>query len=723
MVFARNLIRIATSCAALSGLASFPVWAQVGQYGERFEGRTIEFELPFDMVARAKSIFEQGNDKIDPGIRALASEGSGLGAERFGALAKNLAIPLASQREVAVTLSPEPGSSVDDLIDEVRAQGAEVSFVFDGLVFAHVPLGSVSELGRSEALYYMSRQAELSPAYPALAAPSNPSDGVRSVRAELLHAEGITGSGVKIGILDFGFARYQTLQRQGRVPAPAGARAFTSNGSLDLGEVHGTACAEIIHAMAPDAELYLAAVEGREDQIIQASFWLAEQGVDIISFSGGGHVGPHDGRSLLDRLVEAITQKGVLWVNAAGNEGASHWTGNAVDRDRDGWLDIGPQGENFMVIQPKLDGISTKVVWDDWGANPRMPSSTQDIDAFLFQPDPRTRSARLLGRSVNPQQGRGAPFEYIGARVARDRPYLLALRASNLTRAVRVHVYSDYPADLAPIQPRGSIGIPATSPAALAVGAVDVRTDRLEDFSSRGPTDDGRLKPEVSAPDNTVSEAYAGDGGRFPGTSAACPHVSGFAALLRQMRPQADNAALRRDITEAVRPKGGQTPNHDYGHGHIDASRLDLSGSGSGLSIALPEAWGGRVAARNLDEFLDRAGRDPGLEMRVAVGRSEYRLGDGLKIGYTASRSCYYLLLARDSGGKYVVVAPMEGDNPRLTGGERYLLPEGDDVIRVTEPTGVDDLILIGSRDPVDIRNVDSARDISVSRVSYRVVR
>ena len=282
---------------------------------------------------------------------------------------------------------------------------------------------------------------------------------MRAIGAERLHDQGFTGKGVKVGIVDFGFERYRTLQSQGLLPAPAATRAFSASGSLELDNVHGTACAEIVHAVAPDAELYLAAVEGREDQIVEAAFWLAEEGVDILSFSGGGHLGPHDGNSLLDRLVEAITQKGVLWVNAAGNEGASHWAGSATDRDQDGWLDIGPRGENFMVIRPKVDGISAKVLWDDWGADPRMPAATQDIDAFLFQPNPGAGPARLLARSVNPQQGRGAPSEHIYVQVQRNRPYLLALRAANLTQAVRMHVYSDAPASLAPIQPMGSIGI------------------------------------------------------------------------------------------------------------------------------------------------------------------------------------------------------------------------------------------------------------------------
>ena len=722
MVPRKRIFQVAVLCAPLVILGTHTARAQT-DYDDLLDGRRIDFDLPFDAILETKSAFSRGNIKIDPAIRALVSESSGLSTRGFGALAKNLAVPLSSQREVAVALTPERGSSVDELIEAVRAHGAEVSVVLDGVVFAHVPLGAVDALGTSEALYFMSRQAELSPAYPLLAAGGRPSDGVRSVHADRLHTAGITGDGVKVGILDFGFERYRELQERGLVPAPAAAQAFNQARRIEATTVHGTACAEIVHAMAPDAELYLAAVDGREDQIILAANWLAAKGVDILSFSGGGHYGPHNGWAVLDRLVQLISLQGVLWVNAAGNEGSRHWTGRAIDRNRDGWIDIGPNGENFLVIQPSVDGIATKVVWDDWGIIPYRPASTEDIDAFLFQYDPNTRATQLVGQSVNPQQGRGPPFEYIAARVTPNRPFVLALRATGVRRPVRVHVYSDLPSKVAPNRPMSSIAIPATSRAALAAGAVDVRTEILEEFSSRGPTDDGRLKPEVSAPDNTLSEAYALHGGRFPGTSAACPHVSGFAALLKQMHPESTRKQLRQAVIESVQAKGQQTPNHDYGHGYIDASGLDLPTGQPALSIDLPDAWGGRVARRGLEELLERSGRNRGLEVKVAVGRSEYRLGDGLKIGYTASMSCYYLLLGRDSMGKYVVIAPLEGDSPRLEGGEKYVLPQGNDVIRITEPTGVDELILVGSRDPIDIGKRRSDTDIAVSRVRYRVVR
>ena len=80
--------------------------------------------------------------------------------------------------------------------------------------------------------------------------------------------------------------------------------------------------------MAPGAELYLAAMDGRSptiDQLVLSAHWLAAQGVDIISFSGGTHEAPHNGKSQMDGVVEKIAASNrILWVNAAGNEGASH---------------------------------------------------------------------------------------------------------------------------------------------------------------------------------------------------------------------------------------------------------------------------------------------------------------------------------------------------------------------------------------------------------------
>jgi subtilisin family serine protease len=88
----------------------------------------------------------------------------------------------------------------------------------------------------------------------------------------------------------------------------------------------------------------------------------------------------------------------------------------------------------------------------------------------------------------------------------------------------------------------GSVTEPGSSSRALTVGAVCWQTSGLESFSSRGPTIDGRTKPDLAAPDWVSSFSYGpfgGCGGQsgFAGTSAAAPHVAGAAALVKSANP------------------------------------------------------------------------------------------------------------------------------------------------------------------------------------------
>ncbi|WP_327667245.1 S8 family peptidase [Streptomyces sp. NBC_00485] len=124
-----------------------------------------------------------------------------------------------------------------------------------------------------------------------------------------------------------------------------------------------------------------------------------------------------------------------------------------------------------------------------------------------------------------------------------------------------------------------SVGSPGSAEDALTVGAVDVN-DKLADFSSTGPTVDGTIKPDVTAPGVDITAAAAPGSvidkevGENPpgyltisGTSMATPHVAGAAALLKQQHPDWRFSELKGALTGSA--KGGKYTAFQQGSGRI----------------------------------------------------------------------------------------------------------------------------------------------------------
>ncbi|MDD2812752.1 MAG: S8 family serine peptidase [Bacteroidales bacterium] len=106
------------------------------------------------------------------------------------------------------------------------------------------------------------------------------------------------------------------------------------------------------------------------------------------------------------------------------------------------------------------------------------------------------------------------------------------------------------------------LGTPADADSILSVGAIDPKTGIVANFSSRGPTADRRSKPNISAPGKVAALSPKGIRIMF-GTSFSAPLVTGFAACLWQMNPD----ATAMDILRQVEQAGHLYPYYDYAHG------------------------------------------------------------------------------------------------------------------------------------------------------------
>ena len=123
-----------------------------------------------------------------------------------------------------------------------------------------------------------------------------------------------------------------------------------------------------------------------------------------------------------------------------------------------------------------------------------------------------------------------------------------------------------------------SITDPGNSDAVITVGATHPRSPHsygVSFFSSRGPTGDGRLKPDIVAPGERIlaPEAGTSEWGEQSGTSMAAPHVSGAAAMLMARyseligQPRRIKEILCSSATDLGRERSFQ------GHGMLDVLR------------------------------------------------------------------------------------------------------------------------------------------------------
>lgn len=335
----------------------------------------------------------------------------------------------------------------------------------------------------------------------------------------------LTGANVSVGVVDpTGFA----IERVD----PVAARAFGGRTLAASAGSHGTRVAGTVRAVAPDADLYLAAVRDGSD-FRAAVAWLADRDVDVLVVPTAFYGKPGDGTAASARVAAAVADDAVV-VTAAGNVGAAHWRG--------------PVGENATLRAPGGDPV-------------RLVTDGGRVEVWLGWRDPGERYRLELRRN--------------GSVVARSRPFAADLAPNERlvadlpagSYAVGVSPLGDGSGPvsveapgsrLVPARPNGSLTAPATARGVLVVGAYAPGAG-VPAYSSRGPTVDGRTGVDVVV--------ATGDRAATAGTSYAAARAGGVAALLLEADPGRSPAAVERRLELTARDVGpaGRDPASGYG--------------------------------------------------------------------------------------------------------------------------------------------------------------
>ncbi len=556
---------------------------------------------------------------------------------------------------VLVTLYVEP-ERVDDVRQYLEDNGIFVRNVGADYIEAHIP---PSMLGAASEQPGVLRVDTVIPPQSHQSRERVISQGVGLHGADAWHNLGYRGSSIKVGVIDSGFEGFSRLQGS-ELPANVTARCYfdgpkapTSQLSdCEAGSDHGTAVAETVIDVAPEAELYIAKVHSFGD-LRNAADWMADQGVKVINVSlGFAYDGPGDGTSPSSnsplKTIETAVANDITWINAGGNDARRVWYGQFFDPNDTGFHHFRSDdvGNAFRVLEGDAP-VLLLLRWDDsWQA------ADCDLDLLLFE-NRRDSSGNymIVDADVRIQDGGDgdtplAAVGFLGPATADEAGiYFVAIQKNVCPNPPAwMQLLAWDPLDHIQYQsPSHHMGNPEESRSAgmLAVGAAHYwNTNTIAAYSSRGPTIDGRTKPDitgVACGTTATDELLSVDGNQcwFPGTSQAAPHVAGMAALVKQRFPDYSPAEVVRYLEQNAVDRGAAGDDNTWGHGM--ATLPVVQASAPGLAPAAPPT--GNIEVRD--------GINPG---EVVVSWNAVDEATYYRIGYVNMVTDYELAKASNTG-------------------------------------------------------------------------
>ncbi|UOY91996.1 S8 family serine peptidase [Ectobacillus sp. JY-23] len=449
------------------------------------------------------------------------------------------------------------------------------------------------------------------------------------LQVDKLHAEGHTGKGIKIGVLDTGIdynhpdlkaafkggydfidndadpmeTTYEDWKKSGRPEKTSnGTTYYTEHGTHVSGTIAGQGTNNSKYAtkgIAPDADLYAYRVlgpygSGPTTGIIAAIDKAVEDGMDLINMSLGAAI--NDSMDPLSIAVNNAVLHGVTAVVSAGNSGDRMYT-------------LGRPGAAALALtvgasDVPMTALSSKGSLDTLSVDLRLL-------ALGFGDDIKTLKGTTLPLVY---AGMGATADFTGkdvkgkiALISRGKNIALAdkIKTAKEKGAAAVLLFNDNAAEghIPAYLAEGQTYIPTFSLSnadGLALkekveagqinftfgemAEVKTQGDTLATFSSRGPSRSSYdIKPEVTAPGvamlSTVpSDVVNGDKGdnydyaykRLSGTSMAAPVISGISALLLEANPKLQPSEIKTILMNTADPLSKPYSVFEQGAGRVD---------------------------------------------------------------------------------------------------------------------------------------------------------
>ncbi len=470
---------------------------------------------------------------------------------------------------------------------QLEKMGVQINAVFGRMVSGMVPIASLPSFESAgkvksvKASYRFKHQTKSLNAFGSYALPTPViSQGDTALRSFLARKYyGVTGKGVKIGILSDSYNNRGTAEtgvKNGELPGPANPFGYTKPVQvlLDLdstGEDEGRGMAEIIHDVAPGAEIYFHTAYEGEASFASGIIKLAEAGCKVIVDDVYYFDEPFFQDGILAQAIDQVKKMGVAYFTAAGNEGANCYESDyrptlatplgAVNGTAHNFAGAGFAPIYYQPVRIPVKGeFVTIFQWDQPSFSAGGKANVSDLDIILLN-----SKRQVVDFGADDNILTGDPFEYIDYynNTTSDTFYIVILKYAgpNPTRLKCLTLGDQYylPAPTIPGSSGSTIVGHSNAAGAITTGAANynqtpaygVDPPKLEYYSSIGGqaiyfdvqgnriNQPLRRKPDfISIDGGNTSFFYRDsrqDSDTFPnffGTSAAVPHAAGVAALM-----------------------------------------------------------------------------------------------------------------------------------------------------------------------------------------------